>query len=577
MSEKTPADLSALRFRNSADASLKAAAKSSAAAAFKTAFNKSVSKRRKRFDKEFSATPLLAVWSVDSWADKDDPVIPHLGRIARAASEGAQQAAINDLVDVVADAFSNARGIPSPIQIIVAAELIVRYGKLFSDTQFASVFVSLALLDVHRWVESSPTAKDDSPPEIASIIQSAEVPQILSMLLESLQISKAWGGPGVKQTAAALDASTDNDGTLTAPLARRADSWLAPFVRISAWSHVYKTEWATKTTQNRWGSVVERLTELVTSDGLITHTHDNESSTGFRALESTTLLAAAARHAGLGAASPVVSLLNGVGRRKKKSKKQSNSVRASNQSDWAESAVLRRGMTVDSDVIYLDWDENDPHLSLAVLGTKFFSGDWTTKILVNGTEHENAGSWVCTCWFEDKEVAFAELESGSGDGIRHVRHVMLSLKEHFALITESVTSPNASDEIQVTSQLKVVDGIASESNTITRELLLQSDVQTTRVVPVWLEDDRIHQAMGDCVAEGDSLQMTATSVGGLTMPLLLDWHPERMAFDADWNRLTVTEDRRVATSCSRLVNLATFSLTSATSSRVAIRPRGLGK
>ena len=32
------------------------------------------------------------------------------------------------------------------------------------------------------------------------------------------------------------------------------------------------------------------------------------------------------------------------------------------------------------------------------------------------------------------------------------------------------------------------------------------------------------------------------------MPLVFDWHPDRAIYDADWSQLTVTEDRRVATS-----------------------------
>ena len=53
---------------------------------------------------------------------------------------------------------------------------------------------------------------------------------------------------------------------------------------------------------------------------------------------------------------------------------------------------------------------------------------------------------------------------------------------------------------------------------------------------------------GRCEKQDGHLIAVAEGVGGVTAPLVLDWHPERQAQDADWNRLTVTESRVVSPS-----------------------------
>jgi hypothetical protein len=192
----------------------------------------------------------------------------------------------------------------------------------------------------------------------------------------------------------------------------------------------------------------------------------------------------------------------------------------------------------------IDWDQPTQGLHLSALGRQVLGGGWKHRFTVDGKACESAGDWVCTCWFSDNEVAFAELESGSVDGVRHVRHVMLAFKELFAVLTDTVTAPGAGAQIDFESRLSLVDGFEVETNSITRELILQDDCVSVRAVPAWLDDDRIQNTSGSCERAGSELVMRAHNTGGIMLPLVIDWHPGRRAADADWSRLTVTETRR---------------------------------
>ncbi|MCP4512999.1 MAG: hypothetical protein GY826_42115, partial [Fuerstiella sp.] len=268
--------------------------------------------------------------------------------------------------------------------------------------------------------------------------------------MASQKSARQWQAVSVKAIADCLAASTDTDGTLDAALARKAGQWLVPFVRMSGWSKSFKQSWADGKATTRWLRTLERLAVLATSKGFVSSDAANNRPDRTGIPSDITLLATAvkltktAAETGLG--SFVTALANG-GRRQAKGKKADKKqwiANLSGQSDWATTAVLRNTMQVDADVMAIDWGQSAPGIQLSALGSLIIGGGWKHHIAVDGTDCESAGDWVCTCWFSDNEVAFAELEAGSMDGLRHVRHGMLALKEHFAVLTDTVTTPHAS-------------------------------------------------------------------------------------------------------------------------------------
>ena len=213
--------------------------------------------------------------------------------------------------------------------------------------------------------------------------------------------------------------------------------------------------------------------------------------------------------------------------------------------------MLRTGLQVDADVAVVTWQADEPTIHLAPLGTPLLSGTWTSEVRV--ADQGSTGpitDWACSCWFVDQEAAFVELETdadlpGTGHSVHLVRQVMLSLQDRSAVLCESVTCSSDEADLELISGLPLAADPLAVTSSVTRDLMLHADCISARAVPAWLDDDRIVNTPGDCRKQDDRLVLTGQGRGGATLPLILDWHPERQAHDADWNRLTVTEARTV--------------------------------
>lgn len=561
MTDVATSCLADLKFRKTADPKMVRAASAGDPAAFQHALTKSLSKSRKRFEKEFPETPFTSLWSeAIAVADADRELLALLDQVTdeAKASRKAREQHLRSLIANVANAFKVANLAPSPFASLVAAEVLLRHSEDCSPENACLLYCGLANLNMQDWacdpVPTTPAITD----LLTQCVAQAEVPFTLSLILEAVSSSKDWRKEAAKRLASAIEDVTDTDGTLQAAVGRHATDWLASFVRVAGWSSAFRPEWASTKTMRRWQQALQRVVALMTPEGLITHANQPHHEFASRPDQSAIILQHGLRLAEVPGSSKlrslVAELIERPGRSKSKTSSKSKSQksktsaeRCSEQSDWAEFALLRNGLRIDADVMALDWDETNPNMHLAALGTNLLDGEWTSHITVNGERHETAGSWVCTCWFEDKEVAFAELESGSADGVRHVRQIMLSLDQHVAVITDSVTGPDDDADIEFTSQLPLSPETTAATDSITREISLKRGKVTAKTIPAWLEDDRVIQAMGTCDVLDGRLVMTAKNKGGVTLPLVLDWHPDRKHRDPDWSRLTVTEDRQVLT------------------------------
>jgi hypothetical protein len=215
------------------------------------------------------------------------------------------------------------------------------------------------------------------------------------------------------------------------------------------------------------------------------------------------------------------------------------------ESDSSNMAILRTTREADADVATLEWHSSTPELTLTAAGVTVFSGAWTWSLSIDGQPVEIPVSWKCSCWFLDPETVFIELEGEGSETIKRVRQLLLAPQDRFAMITDSVTCGDASKKVQLKTTLPAIDGTTTVADDITRELKLNTAQRTIRTIPVWMDDDRILNSPGSCQLADGRLSLIAEGMGGVTMPLALDWHPKRTDVPADWGRLTVTEVRRV--------------------------------
>lgn len=220
------------------------------------------------------------------------------------------------------------------------------------------------------------------------------------------------------------------------------------------------------------------------------------------------------------------------------------SASASWQSDEGRLALLRSSPDADADLVLVDWHSGAVHLQVHAAGTQVFSGQWHWSARLNDETAAGPAAWRCSCWFDDAECVFLELEADCGNGLRGVRQIMLATRERFLMLTDSVTSGSSEPRLQLTTALPFAEATAIEPDPVTRELRLARGLAHVRLIPTWLDDDRIQHTFGQCQAHDGQLESSALGAGGVTLPLVLDWHPKRTSEPADWTRLTVTEARR---------------------------------
>lgn len=530
----TPLDqLATQPLRKSADSALRKALMSGDEAAFQRAVVKGWGKAHQKLPKAVGGPKLATFWSGPALAGTpaDQELLSRIqnvdpGKLCRVIAE------------FIASDEPN-----SILQALLAAEILVRDPDGFTAEQFSQVYTKLAHCDTSALSTAVVDSKVSSSQSVLEIVAEAELPFVMSLLFAPFQFSKLLYARGVEYLADYVEAASDTDGTLDAEIAEDLSQWLAPFIRVQAWAKAFKQPWARAPTQTRWNQCLTDVAACTVSTGFLTEPAANP---GLPRISSPELFFRAVELAELPDDSPLPPMLKSLARGPaKKNKSATTDSSASHQSDWAAAAVLRNRLTADADAISVHWKSDTPTLNLAALGSQLLTGDWETQITADGQTVTTAGSWVCTCWFQDEEVAFAELEAGSADGVRHVRHVMLSLTDHFAVITNTISAPNADVDIHFASRLPLTGQFAAEANPITRELSLSDGRVAVRAVPCWLADDRIQSTAGDFFVADGALRIRAEGRGGVAAPLLLDWHPDRVFREADWNNLTITEDSRV--------------------------------
>ena len=243
----------------------------------------------------------------------------------------------------------------------------------------------------------------------------------------------------------------------------------------------------------------------------------------------------------------------------------------SNQSDWARFALLRSDWSVEADSVAITHHQPLPQLDVTALGRSLIHGDWNFKLKLGDAEVELAEEWSCVCWQSDPDADFIELQMAGPGKLRVERLVMLSRKERFLVVADSISGvplmemshrtraagatanggPKKSQEsprqrIEYESRLSLCDGMIGSCEGTTREGRITGHRMKARVFPLGIPQDRVLSTPHELSIVGNQIVLKHVAEGeGLFAPLVFVWHPERTRVDAMWRTLTVTEDGKV--------------------------------
>lgn len=214
------------------------------------------------------------------------------------------------------------------------------------------------------------------------------------------------------------------------------------------------------------------------------------------------------------------------------------------QSDWAGWACLRNWWDARGNTALVRHDGPRVHLQLCLRGLPLIDGEWGLTVRLDGQRLTWADSWKCICWSSDTDMDYLELQLDVPGGPMLCRQVMLSRKDHFLVLADSVSKAGRR-RIDVESTLPLRRGVRAKPDNATREVRLSAADVKVRCFPLALPDDRLHSTAGDFAPSLGELRLVQASSGeALYAPLVLDWSPERTVAEAEWRTLTVTEEGR---------------------------------
>ena len=214
------------------------------------------------------------------------------------------------------------------------------------------------------------------------------------------------------------------------------------------------------------------------------------------------------------------------------------------QSDWASWACLRNWWHANANTALVRHDGPSVNLQLSLLGVPMIDGEWGLSVRLDGRRLTWTDTWKCSCWSSDTDMDYIELQLELPEGPMLCRQVMLSRKDHFLVLADSV-SKVGKKRIDLESTLPLRPSVRAKSDKGTREVRLAASDVKVRCFPLALPDDRLHSTVGEFDAALGSLRLAqASSSDSLYAPLVLDWSPERATRDAEWRTLTVTEEGR---------------------------------
>jgi len=214
------------------------------------------------------------------------------------------------------------------------------------------------------------------------------------------------------------------------------------------------------------------------------------------------------------------------------------------QSDWASWACLRNWWHANANTALVRHDGPSVNLQLSLLGVPIIAGEWGLHVRLDGQRLTWTDGWTCSCWSSDTDMDYIELQLNVSGGPMLCRQVLLSRKDHFLVLADSVAQAGRR-RIDLESTLPFRRGVRAKGDRATREVRLTAPDVKVRCYPLALPDDRLHSTVGELDSTSDELRLLqASSSESLYAPLVLDWSPERASLDAEWRTLTVTEEGR---------------------------------
>ena len=485
---------------------------------------------------------------------------------------GKQASTVHQVSELIANWLVEATCPLGSWELLAIGEMLARWGhQLDSDLRLRCLALLMeqhemrpqAEIDAGIWGEES-----DEPSRLKYVqpLVDVESQLLVALLIRPFINDTISRKESISVLTQTLMDCTDEQGLVQGSVLSVVPYLLASWTRLAVWCRVFEQNIGPKKIHGRFKTTVEKLAMLLLPTGQLATPREavsNQPSNAVSTVDFALMIRIAGRLSGCRSDGKVQRLVAEIWKgqsnpefraeqikRLKRGQKCSVSRKSTQawQSDTSSVAVMRSSADCMADVCSVEWSGNSMHVLLAAMGIPVVDGDWQCSATIDGQAIHADSTWECTCWYSDEEAAFAELEMQTTEAT-FVRHVLLSTVERFAILTESVRGSNPESEVKVQSALQLASECCVDQDDVTREMRVRVHDVSVRVFPLWLPDDRINHGHGELASHKGRLEYSLRSVGAVTMPCVLDWHPQRSQQPADWTSLTVAESRRIVRCC----------------------------
>lgn len=457
------------------------------------------------------------------------------------------------------DQYDDSSG-PDPFELLVWMAVLRERGGELADKLLVRLWrrsLDWVVAACDRDVEFESKLTEDQ-----HMLVAGELPYLAGLVFRDVRGMRRVRDRGARVLTEQLLAGTDTDGSPHARLLERLPLWLAPLCRAAHAGQLLGRPWWDKPTRLRFADLVVRSAALCRPAGLALS--NGESFGPVRLLRTAACVAGRKTRrcvsrmlSVLDDPTPLRTLATSHRKRVLDPQHDSHALRrtlrrgmtsrrrVSYQSDWGGVACLRANWAPAADACLLTWGEGRMRIELSACGRPVLGGEWRGETALHGRT-VRAGAWECVCWFSDGDCDYVELQAAGEMELSLVRRVLLSRTGHFLYLVESARAGGAG-ALNHTLRLPLAAGTTVRADALSREWEVRAGRLPVRVFPLGLEQEAVRHAAGRMEVTEDALTLTQQSAGpGTICPLLFDWSPSRNSASAEWRRLTVVEEGRVA-------------------------------
>ncbi len=566
--------LRAVSWKRGTAAEITAAAKKGDLAAFVAALSANWQSAAK-LEAANSAVPCKAVWSLPAFAvsEREQALATILSATAKSGPKHAIGTKSNGqkAVDQLDTWWQQAAIQTSPLSmweyLALLETLPNRIAGLTVPTAFA---IWRTLLTVSTDLNQLAHVRDTDPNSAASraelarygfradpfldlsLLRNCELPWLAGVVFAAVKGSDKLRQAGAELLEHELVERTDDKGAPHADLLPRLPLWLAVSTRMLQSAERRQIEFWDADAADLYCSMIEKIAPIIQPDGHFALSHVQIPDSRQFAEEVLRTSGWSETEAALRAlftppkrgARPSASKKSTPASRSATSRKTLPEICIApvNQSDDAGWAVMRTHWGAHADRIIVTHDQPALNIEFTIQGRQILAGEWYSEISSGNQTTPLHGEWSCVCWMTDDESDYIELQYSLLGVVRSERQILLSRKDEFCFIAESLAEIRY-DQFNYRTRLPLADGVKATTSATTREVRLDADGVPVRIFPVALPDQHVFSTPGRFGADL-SLQTTASGVAWYN-PMIIDWSPARRSATALWKSLTVAEEQKI--------------------------------